>query len=252
MRALWAAGIVSLTMACGSGGRMDMMVRVDERAVRDLEALKGRAIFFGHHSVGRDLLEGVAELSHEAGVDVIIGEGPVGQNERPLEKFTDFERQVLARRDELVTMKLCFVDFRPDTHVDGLVAAYIETVVRIRRSRPDVKILHIAPPLTAREMDAKARFNRLLGRPVWGDDANLRRLEFAERVRIAFPQDVFFELGAAESTRPDGSREMHLVRDRQVPMLWAGYTHDGGHLNEAGRRVAARAFIRALAETIQR
>lgn len=224
------------------------VVQAEDTLVRDLEALRGRALFFGHHSVGRDILDGVAELAAETRVPVVIDEGPVGHNQRPLDKFKDFERQVLARRDEVVAMKLCFVDFRPDTHVDALVAAYLETVARIRAARPDVTILHITPALTAREMHLRARINRFLGRQVWEDDANLRRLEFSERVRAAFPRDPFLDLGAVESTRPDGAREMHLVGTRLVPMMWPGYTDDGGHLNALGRRWAAQAFVRAFAE----
>jgi lysophospholipase L1-like esterase len=33
-------------------------------------------------------------------------------------------------------------------------------------------------------------------------------------------------------------------------MLWAGYTSDGGHLNGAGQRVVAKAFLRFLAASL--
>jgi hypothetical protein len=36
-----------------------------------------------------------------------------------------------------------------------------------------------------------------------------------------------------------------------VPMLWAGYTTDGGHLNPASSRAGARAFARTLAAAIR-
>lgn len=243
---------LALVGACDSGGHMDVRVSVDEQLVRDLETLKGRKIFFGHHSVGRDILDGVSELAVEAGVDVKIGEGPVGQNQKPLEKIKDFEGEALARDAELALMKLCYVDFRPDTNVDALIGAYKESVARIRAARPELRILHVTAPLHARQVDTKSKINRLLGRLVWEDDANLRRLEFAEKLKAAFPRDAFFDVAAVESTRPDGSREIHLAGGRQVPMLWPGYTHDGGHLNDAGKRVAAKAFVHALAEALRR
>lgn len=254
--AMGAMGVSGLSAtiglsSCDSGGNMDVRVSVDEQLVRDLETLKGRKIFFGHHSVGRDILDGVSELSVEAGVDAKIGEGPVGHNQKPLEKIKDFEGEALDRDVELALMKLCFVDFHPETNVDALITSYKETVERIRRARPALRIVHVTPPLTTRQVDTKSKINRLLGRLVWGDESNLRRLEYAERLKAAFPGDVFFDVSTLQSTRPDGTREMYVAGGRQVPMLWPGYSHDGGHLNDVGKRVAAKAFIHALAEAFR-
>jgi hypothetical protein len=256
-RAGWALAAVAAFIffgrnACGNEGDMDVRIWVDEQLVRDLETLKGRRVFFGHHSVGRDILAGVGELSIEAGVDAKIGEGPIGQNHKPLEKIRDFEQQVLSSDVELALMKLCYVDFHPDTNVDALVTAYRDTVERLRRERPGLRIVHVTAPLHARQSDTKAKLNRLLGRLVWEDESNLRRLELSEKLRAAFPTDPFFDLATVQSTRPDGSREIHLVGNRQVPMLWPGYTNDGGHLNDTGKRVAAKAFIHALAQALRR
>lgn len=233
------------------GGRMDVRVSVDEQLVRDLETIRGHRIYFGHHSVGHDILDGVSELSVEAGVDVHVDEGPVGRNQRPLEKFRDFQTEVRSRDVEIAVMKLCFVDFHPDTNVDALITSYREAVAEIRLAKPSLRIVHVTPPLHAREEGLKVRLRRLLGRPVWEDESNLRRLEFADRLKAGFPSDPIFDLAAAESARPDGTREMHVVGTRQVPMLWPGYTHDGGHLNGLGKRVAAKAFIHALAESLR-
>jgi hypothetical protein len=228
---------------------------IDDTLKQDLTTLRGARVFFGHHSVGQNILEGLAELSKAAGIEVKIDEARVGENTRPLEKFEDFAKR--AERDlddgtQLMLMKLCYVDFNPRTDVDELVRAYVAAVARVRKARPAVRVVHVTPALFARQTDLKSTLNRTLGRPIWEDQSNGKRLDYGRKLREAFPEDPFFDLAGVESTRPDGGREEHEVGGRQVPMLWSGYSSDGGHLNEAGKLVAAKAFAHALAAALRR
>lgn len=221
----------------------------------DLQVLAERKIWFGHHSVGSDVLDGVKALAKEAGVVVAIGEGPIGENGKAFEKIKDFEREAMVRDAELVVMKLCYADFTPETDALALADAYEAAVARVRAARPDVRIVHVTPPLTVRQTGAKARISRMIGRAVWDDDSNLRRLEYSERILIRFAGETILDLGLLESTTPDGTREMHLVdgplRARMVPYLWSGWSRDGGHLNDDGKRMAARAFVRTLVDALR-
>lgn len=229
--------------------------------VAALRAVATHKVWFGHHSVGSDLLEGVQALARDADVAVTIGEGPVGNNGEPLDKIAAFEREALsgAGKDaDVVAMKLCYADFKPTTDVSTLVDAYAASVQRIRAARPNVRVLHITPPLTTRQSDLKSRVLRFFGRPVWGDDANMRRVEYGELMAARFAGEPLLDLARIESTRSDGSREIHLVssaavpgaRARLVPMLWPGWSRDEGHLNDDGKRVAARAFVTAVQAAI--
>jgi hypothetical protein len=251
------ACLLALLLVAGCGDRAaarpeaDVAIDGDLRA--DLETIRRARIFFGHHSVGRDLLDGLASLSREAGVPVEIEEARVGENQDPRSKFEAFARRGEAHTDdglELMAMKLCYVDIDPATDADGLVAAYRAAVERVRRARPDVRILHVTTPLQARRTDIRSTLERLRGRPPWVDRANQKRLEYNEKLRAAFPAEPLFDLAGVESTRPDGSHELHPVDGRPVPMLHPGYTRDGGHLNETGKRVVAREFARALARAL--
>lgn len=231
--------------------RLTRVITGSDELRADLRAVAARKVWFGHHSVGSDVLEGVASLVREEAIDLVISEGPLGENGKPLEKFRDFERESITSDAELVLMKLCYADFTPASDAPALVDAYVAAVARIRAARPGIRIVHVTPPLTAREVDSWARLSRALGRPVWGDGANLRRLEFAEGVAMHFPGEPLFDLGLLESTRDDGVREIHSVAGvggaRMVPFLWSGWSRDGGHLNDDGKRMAARALLRTLA-----
>lgn len=238
-------------LACGGGeSRTRETLMIDEALKRDLAELSGVPVFFGHHSVGDDILAGLRELEQAAGCKLSIAEERVGENNQPLRKFEDFAQHAEragAQGEPLMLMKLCFVDFEPQSKVPDLVEAYAQAVARVRKARPGVKLVHVTPPLCSRPSGLKTALKRLLGKPVWEDDCNARRAEFREALLRRFPGEPVLDLGLLESTRPDGTRELHSVGGTDVPMLWPGYTHDGGHLNEAGKRMAARAFVQALA-----
>ncbi|OGQ25538.1 MAG: hypothetical protein A2138_01025 [Deltaproteobacteria bacterium RBG_16_71_12] len=231
----------------------EVQVVVDEALRRDLETIKAARVFFGHQSVGHDVLEGVAALAREAGVDVAIGEGQIGANGKPEQKFDDFAKRAEAGPElDVIAMKLCYVDLYRGADPDQLLAGYRSAVARVRQARPNLKILHVTTPLTIRATTAKASIKRLLGGSSHSDDSNAVRLAYNRGLRAAFPGEPVFDLAAVESTRPDGSREELAVKGQPVPMLWPGYAADEGHLNAPGKRVAARAFIAALAEALRR
>ena len=247
---------LALCGACGGAqpAPMESKTVIDDTLKADLETLRGARVFFGHHSVGANLLEGLSSLSREAGVEVRIGEGPVGENTKPLSKFEDFAKHAESQASEgeqLMLMKLCFVDFKPDTDVRALVGAYAKAVERVRKARPGVRIVHVTPPLCTRPNDLKSKLKRTMGSPIWEDQANARRSEFREQLLARFPGEPLFDLATFESTRPDGSREIHDVDGKPVAMLWPGYSSDGGHLNEAGQRAGAKAFAHVLASALR-
>src|SRR5687768_4972570 len=114
---------------------------IDDQLKQDLEVLKNARILFAHHSVGDNLLEGLGELSAEAKVPLDIvpvdqkrtGGAPrieqirPGGNGKGLAKIDDFLARALAEPADgaqVVSMKLCFADFAPNTNVDELIDRY--------------------------------------------------------------------------------------------------------------------------------
>jgi hypothetical protein len=228
---------------------------IDETLRVDLETLRGAHVFFGHQSVGTNILEGLGSLSREAGIAVEVGEGSVGANQQPLSKFEDFARyaeSVPPGSMQLMLVKLCYADFEPSTDVAPMVEAYKSAVDRVRKAQPGVRIVHVTPPLFARPSGMKSSVKRTLGKPVWEEQANARNAEFREKLLAAFPGEPVLDLATLESTRPDGTREQYEIDGKMIPMLWPGFSSDGGHLNDTGKRVAAKAFAHALAEALRK
>lgn len=235
--------------------------------VRELAMVRGARVLFMHHSVGRNLLAGVVALDAEAGggrmrlmtlEDAIADAGPMlahfsgGRNTDPKGKMDAFALALQSNRHvpfDFAFMKLCYADIDPRTDLDGLLAHYERTIASIRRARPDVRIGHVTVPLKTRPSDLKARIRRFFGLMVWEDAANVKRAEFNERLARAFPNDAIFDLANVEATRGDG-RSMFEHDGHLYPALHSGYSEDGGHLNESGRRAAAGAAIRFLSVAV--
>jgi len=212
-------------------------------------------LFFGHMSVGENILSGISALYAAEGltqprVVQFPVEGPlpqvlasgavahaqIGQNGDPLGKLRNFDallRSGLADQVDVAVLKFCYVDFTKSTDVDQLFREYRKTLDALERDFPGVTFLHSTAPLTVRPSGWKENLKAMLG----GDD-NVTRERYSALVREAYGADHLFDIAAIEGTAPDGTRQ---------PGLYAGYTTDGGHLNEGGSAVVATGLLRLVA-----
>jgi hypothetical protein len=232
------------------------------------ERARGARVFFSHHSVGRNLIEGVQLWSAEqpgGGVQLLPLEqavskpGPVwlhasgGRNGEPQSKV-DFFVQAIDRQAErqprLAFMKFCYVDFNPDTDVDRLFAYYQGAIDGLKSRHPGVIFGHVTVPLTRHPTELKWRLYRMLGRSVWEDEANIKRQAFNGRLLQTFGKDPIFDLARAESTHADGSREAYERDGKTYYALDARYAADEGHLNELGRRELGAELVRFVARSL--
>lgn len=249
-----------------AGGESTTM---SQQLAADLKVIGQRRILFVHHSVGVNILAGVERLDAEAGGGHLLMawlprasaiEGPVlahgggGRNKDPKSKIDFFAATIRNEprlKPDVAFMKLCFVDFEPGTDVEDLFSHYQRTLESLKREHPEIRFAHVTAPLFKRPSDLKSSLNRLLGREVWEDAANVKRAEYNRRLIESFPSDPVFDLARVEATGPDGSVTAFEQAGRKVPSLNPIYTDDGGHLNDLGQRAAGAAMIRFLAGAVE-
>lgn len=263
MSAPSSLGIVGGVVAAAALAAAGAARAADPQLRAELETAARRTVLFGHQSVGSDVLDGLRDLTAQEGVPLRIlevqsaqGLAPgtcahvlVAENGDPLRKLRSFERALGEGPApvDVALVKFCFVDLLAGGDPRGLFERYQAELRALSARHPRTTFLRATVPLTSIPTGPKAFVKRLLGRDRNRED-NARREEFNDLVRAAWQgPEPLFDLARLESTRPDGGLETCEVGGRQVPVLVPAYTHDGGHLNELGRRRVARELVRLIA-----
>lgn len=269
MACLWlSAGVAG----CQQGKPEDVAVSMDQVAA-DLETVSKARVFFGHQSVGGNILKGVQALSAQAGVPLRIAEVPVGsappagpglfhsivgQNQAPERKVDDFVSGLGAAAQspyDVAVLKFCYVDLDEQsapTAAATLFSRYDRSMADVQAQHPALAVIHATMPLMSDPPGWKTSLKRLLGRATWRDQGNQHRADYNQRVRARYPSAEILDLARIESTKADGSESSFTVDGKRIETMALEYTYDGGHLNELGQRHVAAGFLHALAEALRR
>ena len=228
--------------------------------------LANARIYFGHQSVGGNIVEGLRDLSavhRDSQLKIIrsrerssslpaLVEFTIGENGRPESKMKDFAvalNQIDDTAAAIAIFKYCYVDITPETNVELLFASHRKALQEMRGRHPNLTFVHVTAPLTRLESGPRFFAKRLLGKPTTRD-ANARRNRFNAMLREEYAGEPMFDLAMVESIRPDGSRSFFNEGADVVFTLAPELTDDGGHLNAAGRRAAAREFAAVVGHIV--
>ena len=231
----------------------------------EVKVLGGKRIFFGHQSVGENILGGLSRLFADEGIEglnivnveksaapagPLLAETRIGKNGDPRGKCDAFESRVAGfpgGPPDIAVLKFCFVDFKPETDVRALFAYYERMVDTLRAKAPGTKLVHVTVPLTIRTPGWKKLLKHLLGREESSDTLNFLRCEYNDLLRARYADEPVMDIAAIESTYPGGAREDFERDGKKVFALRADLSSDGVHLNGEGSRLAAAEFLRVLA-----
>ncbi|WP_315549292.1 hypothetical protein [Microbacterium aurum] len=268
-----AAAIALVVIAAGVVVWRGMMrvepLSVAEPRRADLRSLANTSVFFGHQSVGANVLHGLAALdgSAEAGIrivestdarDVAVGTvvhahmGVNGDPQSKIDAFLEVMDAGMADAVDVALLKFCYVDVTAETDVAAVFAAYTAAIADLQARHPDTTFLYATVPLaTAR--DLKGTIRSWLGRDAgMGPEDNVARQQFNAAVRDRLAgTDLLFDIAAVESGMDQGvSPRSHAGADYYV--LDDSFAADPGHLGEAGSRAAAAELVRTIGAVRER
>src|SRR5271163_5177502 len=234
----------------------------------DLTAVARTRVFFGHFAVGMKMLNAIPGVYADHGVSAppieegLAEPGPnggfiahkfIGEHVKP--NFEDFDRTMrhgMGRQVDVALMKFCWGDIDSDTDVDALFARYRDTMAALERDFPNVTFIHVTVPLATEPglfTKLKTRLKTLLGRSdLRGQGANVARERLNALIRGEYAGRHLFDLAAIESTKPDGTRVSGRYDNQEYFALYDGYASDQIHLNGVGSKIAATAFLEAIAQ----
>ncbi len=230
--------------------------------------LATKKIFFGHQTVGADILDGIRKIDAECDFinlnivevnETAFSSGPVflhafiGRCPDALSKFSDFKKimdGLAGEKIDIAFMKLCHADIKWEYDTDRIFSAYKKTIDELKVHYPQTLFLHITVPLCSKPKGERilretAKF--FTARPsIWDD--NQKRLQYNARLIETFSStDPVFDLAVAESTDSQGFRHYVIKNGGKIFLLAPEYDIDIGGLNETGKRKIAEQFLIFLA-----
>ena len=235
-----------------------------------LEKLSNKKIYFGHQSVGYNIVDGLKDIMKEnpaiklnivdaAGPDVfkmpVFAHSAVGQNTKPDSKVDDFARlmeQGIGNKADMAFLKFCYVDVDEGTEVQKVFDYYKSRLTQLKEKYPNTTFIHFTMPLVSKQSGIKIWtknfIKKIIGRPVRNYSINIKRNQFNDMLKKEYAgKEPVFDLARIESTLSDG-RQLTLTKDSATfYSMLPEYTYDGGHLNEKGRKIVAQDLLLFLA-----
>jgi hypothetical protein len=265
-------GLVAVLFFSGCNGGKMREERISLKALDDVPddawtELSEKKVFFGHQSVGFNIIKGIQDVMKEkeqiklnivettdplAFDEPTLAHARVGRNTDPKSKidaFTELMESGIGDKADIAFFKLCYVDIAANTDVEDLFEAFTMAMTRLETKFPDTIFIPVTVPLAETRTSIKTWLKKVMGKKhIWEYDANVRRNHFNERLREhCEAKGPLFDLGRLESTLPDGRRATFTIEGRTYESLAPDYTDDGGHLNAVGRRRAAEELLVLLA-----
>ena len=229
--------------------------------------LSEKRIFFGHQSVGFNIINGIKEIIKENPMiklnlvktgdfkdfsTPLFAHDMVGKNTDPKSKidaFARFMEKGIGNKADMAFFKFCYVDANAGTDVKKIFKEYKNRLFRLKKNYPETKFIHVTMPLISVQTGPRAWIKKLIGKPIRGIEDNIKRNHFNSFLKNEYlDKDPLFDLAKIESTFPDGIRSFFTRDGVTYYTLVQDYTHDGGHLNEKGRKTVAEQLLIFLAK----
>ena len=261
-------GLITIAVMACEGESMKDSIGGQKTGDRANTAIHGltmnQKVFFGHQSVGGNIIEGIKLLTTEIPilqVDLkktdenvfeksVFTHAGIGKNGDPLSKYEAFKKLLesgIGDRVDIAGMKLCYVDISGKTDVMDLFNNYKEMVKYIKNRYPKLELIHIATPLTVKSNPVKDLIKTIIGKENIWKEANRNRIRYNNLLRAEYKNiDPVFNLDIIEAF---GADSVPGKTDNDNYSLDNRLASDWGHLNDLGKRTVAGEFIRFLEST---
>jgi hypothetical protein len=230
------------------------------------DSLSGKRIFFGHQSVGGNIVEGMSDvLNSNKDIKLVIIESDkpenlkpgvfehalIGQNEQPLSKiqaFSDLIERGTGKNSDITFFKFCYIDINKSTDVKSLFNTYQQKMSELKAAYPGVTFIHVTVPFRLPDKNLKYWMKKAIGIEP-SKKNNIARNRYNDLLRSAYEgKEPVFDLARLEAVSPDKNLCSFEDNGNRIMVLCPEYTDDGGHLNAFGRKYVAEQLLVFLAK----
>lgn len=231
-------------------------------------------IFFGHQSVGNNIVGGIAGAYTAMGLPTprvldtrnapadsnpVFMENGIAQNYEPIDKIDDFVSIMngpMGSQVDVALMKLCYVDFdasSSENDPDVLFSYYQSAMATLEASHPNVIFIHIGAPVRTAGSTIQippSQMSSLTGNLGMASDAlpvYIKRDRYNSFFRQAYGSTGrHFDLAEFESTVGDGNLFAGVWNSYNYHVLNPSYASDGAHLNASGSQYMATELMKFI------
>ena len=159
-----------------------------------IEAFKRKKIFFGHASVGSNIIDGIEDIrannQHVQNINIqdlkednevnepAIYHAQNGKNGFPKSKVDAFKKTLeekgLGNKLDIAFFKLCYVDIEKDSNVQEMFDYYTSNMEYLKKKFPRLQFVHVTTPLYSHSRGIKGFIKNIIR----GDVSNVKRNEF--------------------------------------------------------------------------
>lgn len=234
------------------------------------EKLGEKRIFFGHQSVGYNIIDGIIDILDEynhiklnivetdelAKFDrPIFAHSRIGKNTDPASKIKSFINIMdsgVGGKLDIAFFKFCYVDIIRDSDPQKIFGIYSAAIDDLKERYSRITFMHVTVPLCSAPVRAERKIKEniklLIGMPGLLDD-NISRHLYNRLLNEKYSEtEPVFDLALLESVNPDGFRSYAKKGSEKVFFLSPQYTNDGGHLKQECRKRIAEQLLIILAE----
>jgi hypothetical protein len=223
----------------------------------EFTTISNKRIFFGHQSVGANIMQGLDYLLTEAPsitlriketnsitdfIEPVFAHYKIGKNGNPQSKCDAFKAVMdsgIGSRCDVAFFKFCYIDIDETTDIDSIFKYYQKTISDLEKEYPMVEFLHCTVPLRSKNTDFWAATTRLIHLRNRNDEANSKRNKFNKKLADFYEKKVF-NLAYFESHFGEVSDKENKVLNCS---LSNSLTEDGGHLNLLGKKYIAMKML---------
>jgi len=258
-------------ISCDKGGEMskekNKFPSIKDVPASAWEKLSQKKIYFGHMSVGFNIIDGIIDLMKEnpqIKLNIVetadesdfnlglLAHSRVGKNADPKSKIDEFARFInkgMGGKADAAALKFCFVDIKSHTNIKNVYVDYSNSILQLKKKYPDMTIIHFTVPLQTTRTTWKTWIKKAMGKKdIWEYDHNIKRNEYNEMLLEKYEgKDTILDIAKIESTFPDGTRCTFTKDGTIFYSMVPEYTNDGAHLNETGRKKVAEQLLILLA-----
>ena len=138
---------------------------IDDVSMEDWAKLAKKKIFFGHQSVGYNIIEGIKDIiserdqiklniveTHDSAEfdNPIFAHARVGRNTDPVSKINGFRNIIdagVGDKVDIAFFKFCYIDVMRDSDTQKIFDNYRNTIEDFKARYPETKFLHMTIPV---------------------------------------------------------------------------------------------------------